>query len=446
MQTKTEHQFILGHLVDIDKENNLRSRKQHALLWDRSGKIIFVGSPKEREELYPEAQCIQGSPQSFILPGAIDCHIHYPQTKIIGAYGKDLLAWLNTHVWPEEKKLSSPDYAAQVTQSFFQNLLRAGTTTAVAYGSQFLPATELLLQAAEEIGLGFFVGLTLQDRNTHPELEQNLDEVRANSFALLERWHQRERIRYVVTPRFSPACTTELLGLCGELFAAKPEVYLQTHINESPSEIEWVRDLFPTHKHYLDTYDAFGLLGPRSLFAHSIHTSDEELKRMGEAGCRVVHCPSSNSFLGSGAFPLRKHLQKDIQVAVGTDVGAGTSFSMWREVGHAQLVQMRLHPEQRELFDGARMLKTITVDGARLLGIEDEVGNFEAGKWADFVIMSPPPNSYIRDIHPPTQDLTQSLFQMMISGHENMVQRTFIQGEKVYDRDASNPFFRRAKA
>jgi guanine deaminase len=277
--------------------------------------------------------------------------------------------------------------------------------------------------------MALITGLTLQDRHTHPDLELNREGAEQGSLALLQRWHGKERLGYCVTSRFSPACTDDQLALCGELLQAHPDCWFQTHINESLSEIEWVRQLFPNSRDYLDTYEKHGLLGPRSLFAHSIHTSEDELRRMGESQSVVVHCPSSNSFLGSGAFSWQAHQEHEVRIGVGTDVGAGVTFSMWREMGHAYLVQMQR--TTRHPLPGAAMLKAMTLDGARALSLDEEIGNFEVGKWADAVHVKAS-NPALHPNPSTTEELEQWLFTQAMLGDPATVRQTFVAGESVF--------------
>lgn len=416
--------MIRGHLIDIDTAtDSLRLRWDHLLRWDDQGRIESIAPSKSQEA--PSAEMLP-----LIFPGFVDCHVHFPQANIIGGFGVDLLDWLNRNVWPEEKKFAQEEYARQTAKVFFNKLLGAGTTTAMIFGSQFKQANDFLFAHAEQNKISIHTGLTLQDRYTIPELELSLKEITSTTEECIERWHKVGRIRYTLTPRFSPACSPPLLQELGALMKRHDDLLLQTHINESASEIAFVSKLFPDAKDYLDTYDSFGLVTERSLFAHSIHPTQRELQRMGECKCSVAHCPSSNAFLGSGAFSFQAHEDHDIRVGLGSDVGAGLSFSLWDEMLHAHLMQMR-HPfEQRKRLTGKDLLQLATIDGAKALHLEDQIGHFEAGKWADFFLMKQPA-SFVEQA-PREEDLSTWLFQFALRQHEREVLSTYVAGKCLY--------------
>ncbi len=312
----------------------------------------------------------------------------------------------------------------------------------MAFGSQFKVAMDELFSHASELGMSFFSGLVGQDRGTLPEVEQSPKQYQEISHALIKAWHGKDRLRYVVMPRFSLSCTPSMLEICGDILKKIPTTYMQTHINESVFEIKSVMDLFPEHKDYLDTYEAFGLLGQRTSFAHSIHTTPDELTRMHEHGCSVIHCPSSNGFLGSGAFPYAKHNKHRINIGVGTDVGAGLSFSMWKEMGHAHLMQMRLPIEERYLWTGTNILRAMTRDGATFMGMEESFGSLDEGKFADLALVQSPPENYLSQQQMYNQSLSTEnfLFRLATSQEDSLIAQTWIGGKSVYCREAKEPY------
>lgn len=429
------HHAIVGRLVDIDDKGLLRDRPNHILAWDSSGKISHV-EPYDSKSI-PSNSSISHLPNDgFLVPGAIDCHIHYPQTRIIGGLGKDLLDWLDLHVWPEESRFQDAEYAQEVAKQFYTNLISSGTTSSMAFGSQFKTAMDEFFSIADQLSMTMCSGLVAQDRNTLPAVEFTVKDFSTQASSLAKDWHNKNRIRYTILPRFSIACSEEMLEFLGD-FLNSSDYYMQTHINESINEIETVAQLFPNHKDYLDTYDAFNLLGPKSSFAHSIHTTESEMLRMHESGSKAVHCPSSNGFLGSGAFPYKAHENKDILIGVGTDVGAGLSFSMWKEMGHAHLMQMRLQPELRQIWTGTNILKAITRDGAAFLNLENEIGSLDKSKWADLAFIQPKENSYLTLQRESNQRLTldQFLFRLATAHESDFIAQTWIAGKSVFHRD-----------
>jgi guanine deaminase len=424
-----------GDLVDIDTQGALRLRQEKILLWDeQSGRILEVAEAEEIERRYPSLSIERLPAGALILPGAVDCHLHFPQTRQIGMNEADLLPWLSRWIWPEERRLRDPFLAEQIARSFLRHLLRQGTTAALVFGSQYPEANAHLFELGLTLGMSLALGETLQDQDGEAGFSTDRHAILAGVEEQIRTWHGRARLRYALTPRFSPSCSTELLHACGAIFAQQPDLLIQTHINESTAEIQRVREIFPDALDYLDTYERAQLLSPRTVFAHSIHTTAHEMGRMAAARCCIAHCPSSNAFLGSGAFPYRRHLAAGLRVGFGTDVGAGISFSLWREAGHAHLTQMRLPPEERLHLDGAAMLRALTVEGADVLGISHETGRLESGYWADFAIYHPRQGSYLAEMedHLPIE---QRLFRMAIAAEDEMIAATYIAGSLAYQRD-----------
>lgn len=413
--------YVDGHLVDIDdKTDRLRIRPHQRMTWNQKGQIDSI------ERLPSTSSSQEDLP--LIFPGFIDCHIHFPQTHIIGGYGIDLLDWLTRNVWPEECKFADEDYAREAARVFLRRMWSSGTTTALVFGSQFLQANEVLFAKAHEHQMCLLSGPTLQDRFTHTQLEFPPSTLKERCETLIEKWHGAGRIRFALTPRFAPSSTNELMNLCQELYDKHQDIYLQTHINESKNEIAWMKELSPGTD-YLGAYEAFRLVRERTILAHSIHPSDSECQRMGHANCAVAHCPSSNAFLGSGAFSFQKHLLHDIRVGLATDVGAGMSFSLWSEMTHAHLIQMRHEAEDRFILSGEQLLKLATVDGARVLSLENEVGNFAKGKWADFFkIDSKTSKEFLSN----EEEASRKLFEMAFQEEKRRILETFIAGRSVF--------------
>lgn len=429
---------IIGRLVDIDEDGNLRDRPNHILGWDNSGKISHVGPAPSNSELPDNIPITRLDKDSFLTPGAIDCHIHYPQTRIIGGLGTDLLDWLDQHVWPEESRFIDPKYARTVAKQFFSNLISSGTTSCMAFGSQFKDAMHEFFDIANQLNMTTCSGLVAQDRNTLSKVEFSVDDFAENSLEVSKQWHNKNRIHYTILPRFSIACSEDMLEYLGESFQAN-NFFMQTHINESFNEIEAVKNLFPNRKDYLDTYEHYNLLGNRASFAHSIHTTNDELKRLAETQSKAAHCPSSNGFLGSGAFPYKNHKDNNISIGVGTDVGAGLTFSMWKEMGHAHLMQMRLNPTERHNWSGTNILKGMTRDGAKFLNMEDELGSIDNSKWADLTLIQPKQDSYLSLSRDSNQQLTldQLIFRLACAHESNFIAETWIAGKSVFKRDSN---------
>jgi guanine deaminase len=354
------------------------------------GRILACGSFADVAARHPESETIDAR-DAFLLPGFVDCHVHYPQIGVIGAMGLELLDWLRTRTLPEEARLADENYAAQVARRFVRALIANGTTTALVFGSHFPGAQEALFAAAEEAGLRIASGLVVSDRNLLPDLEVTPESAFDAGSTLIRRWHGRGLLRYAVTPRFSVSCSEAMLEACRALGEEADGLLFTSHLNENRSEIDFVGELFGWARDYLETYERFGLVHERSVFAHNVHPTDDELLRLGAANASIAHCPSSNAFLGSGVFAMRRHLHHGVRFALGSDVGAGTGLSLFKEGLMAYHVQM-VWPDGHRL-NPAHILYLSTLAGAAALGLEDEVGDLSPGKSADFVLVRPPEGS-----------------------------------------------------
>lgn len=325
-----------------------------------------------------------------LLPGLIDTHVHFPQLRIIGALGLPLLDWLEHCALPEEARFADVEYARTVAGEFVDGLLDAGTTTALVFGSHFAPAVDVLFERASTAGLRITSGLVASDRLLHPDLHTTPRRAYEEGLALAQRWHGTGRARYAVTPRFSLSCSDDLLDSCGALHTDVAGSWLTSHINENPAEVSRVRDLFGGS--YLDSYDKHGLVGARTVFAHNVHATDAELELLARAGSAVSHCPTSNCALGSGLFALDRHVAHGVPVALGTDVGAGTGLSLFKEGLQAYFVQ-RLRGDDGVPLTPAHLLHLATAAGADALGLADQVGDLSVGKRFDAVWVRPEPGT-----------------------------------------------------
>jgi guanine deaminase len=324
----------------------------------------------------------------WLLPGLVDTHVHYPQVRVIGALGMPLLEWLERCALPEECKLASDDYARLVAEEFCMSLIAAGTTTALVFGSHFSGAVDQLFTVAHHYGLRVTSGLVVSDRGLPDELLTTPERAHAASVALAQKWHGVGRNRYAVTPRFSFSASEGILEACAAAAADIGDAWFTSHVNENQAEVTEVARLFPGSEHYVGTYDDAGLLGGRSVLAHDVHATDAELEILAARGTAIAHCPSSNSALGSGLFPLGRHVDHGVRVALGSDVGAGTGFSLFKEGLQAYFVQRLLSDQGRPLTP-AHLLHLATAAGARALGLDDQVGDLSPGKAFDAVCLRP---------------------------------------------------------
>lgn len=370
---------------------------------------------------------------SVLLPGFVDTHVHYPQVRVLGGLGMGLLDWLDKNTLPEEARLSDDAYARAVAREFLSALAANGTTSALVFGSHYASAMNVFFTEAARTGLRVVAGQVVSDRLLRPELHTTPERAYAEGKALIERWHGVGRSLYAVTPRFSLSAGEGILDACAALMSEFPDVRFTSHINENRREIEVVRGLFPGARDYLDTYERAGLVTPRSVLAHSVHPSDRELGAMAEHRCTAAHCPCSNAALGSGLFPLRRHLQSGVHVSLGTDVGGGTGFSMLKEGLQAYFGQQLLG-EAGEALDPARLLYLATRAGAEALGLEGVTGDFGVGKAFDAVELRPPPGSTLDTVLRHADGPARVLADLFTLGSQADVARVWVGGDPVYLR------------
>lgn len=370
----------------------------------------------------------------LVVPGFIDAHVHFPQVDMIGAWGEQLMGWLERHTFPAEARHADRAFSEAQAEHFLDALLAHGTTTAVCYATVHAHSADALFAAAERRGMRLVAGKVLMDRNAPPELRDTAATGAADSEALIRRWHGRGRLAYAVTPRFAPTSTPEQLEAAAELCGAHPGVLMQTHLSENTGEIAWVRDLFPERRDYTDVYAHYGLLGPHALLGHGIHLSDAELAVLAETGSHVVFCPSSNQFLGSGLLDLERLDAAGVDVAIASDVGAGTSLSMLATAAAGyEVAQLR---DQR--FDPWRAFYQLTLGNARSLAMEAHIGNFETGREADLVVLDPEATSLLARRTADCEDLADRLFAFMVFGDDRVIAETRVLGELASSRSRTD--------
>ena len=399
-----------------------------ALLVD-DGRIGAIGPFDLLRRRHPDVE-VEGEPGDLLLPGLVDGHVHFPQVPVIGAMGLRLLDWLRTRTLPEEAKLADQELARAAARTFLRLLARNGTTSALVFGAHFPKAMDAFFEEAATSGLRIAAGLVVSDRGLRPELHTTPDRARREASELVDRWHGAGRLRYAITPRFALSCTEEMLAACADVYASRDDLLFTTHLNETLDEIAVVAELIPDAHDYLNAYERHGLVGPRSVFAHNVHPNDGEIARLGAAGAAVCHCPSSNAFIGSGLFPMRRHLQASVRVCLGTDVGGGTGFSLLKEGLMAYQGQM-LHA-QGEPLTPARLLMLATRAGADALGLGDEVGDLTPGSAADVVAFRPPSGSTLEAVVRHAPDARAALAGLFTLAREESVVSTWVAGEPVY--------------
>jgi guanine deaminase len=365
-----------------------------------------------------------------LLPGLVDTHVHYPQVRVIAGLGMPLLEWLDRCALPEEAKLAADSYAEAVAGEFLSGLARAGTTTALVFGAHFATAMEAFFAAAARSGLRITAGQAVSDRLLRPDLLTTPEVALAEGRKLIERWHGDGRLRYTVTPRFSLSATEAMLEVCGELLEVSPGVWFTSHLNENTTEVAKVAELFPQADHYLGTYQRHGLVSPHSVFAHNVHARDIELELLASTGAWVAHCPTSNAALGSGLFPFSRHAQHGVPVALGSDVGGGTGFSLFKEGLQAYFLQRLLGAEGLPLTP-THLLYLCTQAGARALGLDHRIGDLGVGKEFDAVWLRPAERSTLAVVLKHATDAYDTLAKIFALATPADVARVWVGGDQV---------------
>lgn len=388
------------------------------------GRIAKVGRAADLLADYPQAVVTRYG-DHLICAGFVDAHVHYPQTAIIASWGKRLIDWLNTYTFPEEMRFADAGFARETADRYLDLTRANGTTTVTSFCTIHPESVDALFDAAEERGQRIVAGKTCMDRNAPDGLRDTAQSAYDDSKTLLEKWHGRGRATYAITPRFSPTSTPEQLAAMGALWAEHPEVLMQTHLSEQLDEIEWVKELYPNSRDYLDTYEEHGLLRPGALFGHAIHLTDRERARLKEMDASLVHCPTSNTFIGSGLFNMAGLMAEGQRVGMATDTGGGSSFSMLRTMAAAYEVgQLRgtpLHP--------AQLMWLATQGSARALRMEDKIGNIVEGMEADLTVLDLASTPAIAQRHVRANDIWEAVFPTIMMGDDRAVVDCWINGE-----------------
>lgn len=397
------------------------------------GKITHFGPAEVIEkQLPPDIEITNYGPDSLISAGFLDSHVHFPQTPMIGAFGEQLLDWLNTYTFPMERRYADKTFASAVAKMFLNECLKNGITTSCVYCTVYPQSVDALFEEADRLGMRIAGGKVMMDRNAPDYLLDTAQTSYEESKALIEKWHGHNRIMYAITPRFAPTSSPEQLAVAGALWDEYPDCYMQTHIAENLEEIEWVKSLFPERKGYLDVYDHYGLCRPRSVFGHGIHLTEDELCTMHQTGSAIAHCPTSNFFLGSGFFNARRAMQEErpVRVGIGTDLGAGTSFSMLTTLNEAyKAAQLNDYA-----LTAAQAYYMATRGTAHAMYIDDKVGSIAPGMEADIVVLDMKSTPIIDYRMQFVKDIHEALFVQMTLGDDRAIQATYIAGIKRYSR------------
>ncbi|SMC74172.1 guanine deaminase [Primorskyibacter flagellatus] len=397
----------------------------------KGGRIVATGSTAKLRAAHPDAEEIAYG-DALILPGFVDAHAHYPQTAMIASWGKRLIDWLNSYTFPEEMRFGDPAYASEIAGRYLDLLLAHGTTTVCSFCTVHPQSVDAFFEAAQARGMRVLGGKTCMDRNAPEGLTDSPQQAYDESRALLDRWHGVDRLGYVITPRFSPTSTPEQLSALGALWSENPDCLMQTHLSEQTDEIAWVKRLFPQARDYLDTYEMYGLLGENGLYGHSIHLEPRERDRLAEVGAALVHCPTSNTFIGSGLFDMAGLVAEGQRIGLATDTGGGSDFSMLRTMCAAyEVAQLRgqpLHP--------AFLLWLATAGSAEALRQGEHIGALAPGMEADICVLDLSSTPAIAQRSRRANDIWEAVFPTIMMGDDRAIRDAWIGGNLVFPKGA----------
>ncbi len=424
---------VLHCLADPGEESDRNAFEyfDDGLLVVEDGHVSELGPANELVRKLPADAEVLDCTGKLIVPGFIDCHVHFPQLDIIGSFGAQLLDWLNQYAYPAELKFADPDYARDVARAFVNELLRNGTTTALVFGTVHTHSADAIFEVADAKGMRLIAGKVLMDSNCPEALRDDPQTGYAESKALIERWHGNGRLGYAITPRFALTSSREQLEATGRLAAEYPDVWIHTHLAENHDEVEQIARQFPDSRSYLDVYDRYDLLRARAVFAHCLHMDDEDRATMASKGGAAAFCPTSNLFLGSGLFDLPAMRAAGVRCGLGTDVGGGTSLSLLATASEAYKV---LHLQEHAL-PATRALYLATLGAAEALYLDDRIGNFAPGKEADVVVLDFAGSPLTARRTAAAQSIEEKLFALMTLADDRNVASTWVMGEKAENED-----------
>ena len=400
------------------------------------GKITHFGPASQVRAQLPDDTVVKDyGRDTVIMAGFIDCHVHYPQTQIIGAFGEQLIDWLNKYTFVAEQQFADKEHAREVASVFLKECLRAGTTSAAVYCTVYPQSVDAFFEESEKRGMRMIAGKVLMDRNAPEALTDTPQQGYDESKALIGKWHGKGRLLYGVTPRFAASSTPEQMEMAGALWHEHPGTYLQSHVSENRGEVAWAKTLYPQRSGYLDIYDHHKQLGPRSIYGHGIWLTEQELQRCHETGTAIAHCPTSNQFLGSGLFNLGNAMKPDRSVRVGlaTDIGAGTSFSMLQTLNEAYKVAQL----NGNTLSAGHAFYLATRGTSKALYLEDKIGSVAIGMEADVIVLDLKSTPIIEFRMRACGDIHEALFIQMTMGDDRAVLATYIAGSLAYQRPAS---------
>lgn len=377
----------------------------------------IISSVKDRPE--PGTIEVYDMSEYVCYPGFIDLHTHIYQHSMQGSYRGHLLQWLNEFTFPEEIKTKDNDISDFIAENMFRDLVSCGTSTACLYSTIFKNAFDIAVKKAQKYGVRSIIGKVMMDMNSPDELTEESEKSVNDSIELFKTYNKLDDlIEFSFTPRFALSCSEKLMKLTGDFIKHNP-AYIQTHISENKDEVDTVKEIFKNTSSYTEVYYKSGLLTPLTMLAHGIHLSDNELQLIKQNQSSIVHCPDSNFFLKSGAFPLKKILDFDIAFGLGSDVGAGTNLYM---PYHAK---MMIYRQDNYPVTPINAFYSFTLGSAKVLKKSNIIGSVKAGKQADLVFVK-------QDIS--SDNPEDILSKLIFTTDKSNIKKLIINGKTCFER------------
>ncbi|EAS06231.1 guanine deaminase (macronuclear) [Tetrahymena thermophila SB210] len=441
------------------QEDSIYYYQDGMLIVDKeSGLVVQCGQYNELVEEYPDIDIDEQFKGQLIMPGFIDCHTHYPQTEMICTFSTDLFSWLNTYTFPTEDQFKDLSYARKISQFYLNQLLKNGTTTALVMATIHPESVQALFEEATKLNMRIITGKTLMDRNAPEFLCDTPESAYSDSLNLIEKYHNKGRCLYSITPRFSPTSTREQLQAAGKLKLRYPDVYMHTHLSESIEQVEFAQSLYPENQSDIQIFEQSNLVDKKSVFAHCVMCPKSESDQLSRLQCGVAFCPTSNFCYGAGIFPYHEFVQKNVNFGIGSDVGGTTDFSLLKTLQDAYKVVMisQKDTKNRKPMSSFEGFYRATLGGCKALHLEDKLGKFEPGYEADFVVLdwftndiqklrhetiekrSGKAQRHLNSCKSDSQSdkfmLAQRLFGIMMMGDQHSIKATYISGKQCYLR------------
>ena len=387
--------------------------------------VLAVGSFDSVAPQFPDI-AVEQWPGRLIAPGFVDMHVHYPQLDVIGSPANGLLPWLENYTFPEEKRFVDHEYCAQAASFFIAELVRNGVTTALTFATSHVASVNAIFAQAQQSGLRLVTGKCLMDQHTPDGVRDATEQSLMDTEALIQKWHGVGRLGYAITPRFVCSCSPAQLAGAGELAAAYPDVWIQSHVAENFDEIAWVKRLYPEARSYLSVYEQFGLLRPKAVYAHCIHFDNEDRALMRSSGAAAAVCPTSNLFLGSGFFDYSAADDAGFHYGLASDVGGGTSFSPFHTMLAAYYAGREGQTKQGVSLSPQHLWWQHTAGAAQALGLQGIAGNLQPGCEADFVVINPKATPLLERKTARANSLEELLFALIVLGDDRAIDKTVL--------------------